>query len=62
VAFVEQFADVVSLAELKAHPALGGMMVTQRGARLSVQPVAQQEFETVRAMGRAKPRPQGGTR
>ena len=33
---------------------LRGMMVTKRGARLSVQPVTAAEFRTVRALGRAK--------
>ncbi len=62
VGFVEQFDVVVSLAELKAHPVLRDMMVTKRGMRLSVQPVTPLEFETVRAMGRATRRPQGGSR
>jgi len=60
--FVEQFDEVVGLTELKADPALGDMMVTKRGMRLSVQPVTPQQFETVRAMGRAKHGPQGGSR
>jgi predicted RNA-binding protein with PUA-like domain len=62
IGFVERFADVVSLAEVKAHPALRGMMLIKRGMRLSVQPVTAQEFETVRAMGRAKEQTQRGSR
>ena len=37
----------VPLDELKAHPKLGDMMVTQRGARLSVQPVRPAEWRVV---------------
>ncbi len=44
------FDDVLPLTVLKAEPALAGMMVTQRGARLSVQPVTPAEFETVLAL------------
>ncbi len=47
VTFVRKFKDVVPLADLKAEKALSKMMVTQRGARLSVQPVTKKEFETV---------------
>lgn len=40
VEFVEKFAEVVTLQTLKAHAdALEGLMVIQRGARLSIQPV-----------------------
>ncbi|MDA1193968.1 MAG: EVE domain-containing protein [Planctomycetota bacterium] len=41
------FGAVVSLATLKATPALRDMMVVQRGARLSVQPVTAAEFAAV---------------
>jgi len=54
VAFEEKWADTVSLAELKAEPALEGMLVIRRGQRLSVQPVEPHHFERVVAMGRAK--------
>lgn len=40
----------VSLAELKANPALGSMAVTQKGSRLSVQPVTEAEYREVLAM------------
>jgi len=52
IGFVERFPAVVSLAELKANPALKDMMVTKRGARLSVQPVMAAEFREVCRMGR----------
>jgi predicted RNA-binding protein with PUA-like domain len=54
VAFVERWAEPVSLAELKAEPALEGMLVIQRGQRLSVQPVEPAHYERVVALGRAK--------
>ena len=52
VRFVERFARPVTLAELKAAPALSAMMVTQRGARLSVQPVTEKEWAAVLKMAR----------
>ena len=56
VAFVEKFADVIPLADLKAEPKLDGMMVTKRGMRLSIQPVDAQHFKIVEKMGRSKSR------
>jgi len=54
VAFVERFPRLVSLAELKDDAALEGMMVTKRGARLSIQPVEKAHFDRVRKLGRRK--------
>lgn len=45
--FVEKFDRVVTLPEMKEDPALDGMMVTRRGARLSVQPVSAEHFDHV---------------
>lgn len=50
VAFVRKLPRVVTLAELKANPALAKMVVTQRGSRLSVQPVTPAEYAAVLAM------------
>ena len=50
VEFVEKFAHFVSLAEIKAHPKLKGMMVTKRGMRLSIQPVDESHFKLIRGM------------
>ncbi len=44
VRFVEKFPRVVTRDELKADPALDGMMVIRRGARLSVQPVSPEHY------------------
>ena len=55
VAFVERWAEMVSLAELKANAeAYPELMVIRKGSRLSVQPVSEADFEAVRAMGHAK--------
>jgi len=50
VEFVEKFPRVVGLPELKDDPRLADMMVTQRGVRLSVQPVEKKHFDIVRKM------------
>jgi predicted RNA-binding protein with PUA-like domain len=45
--FVRRFDRVITLPEMKADPALEDMMVTRRGARLSVQPVSAEHFAHV---------------
>jgi predicted RNA-binding protein with PUA-like domain len=50
--FVKKLPRVVTLAELKAAPALAKMVVLQKGARHSVQPVTPQEFAAVVAMAK----------
>jgi predicted RNA-binding protein with PUA-like domain len=40
VAFLTRFPKIVTLAELKADPALDGLETTRRGSRLSVHPVS----------------------
>jgi len=54
VRFVERFPAIVPLAELKETPGLEKMVVTQKGSRLSVQPVTKEEFEIARRLGRTK--------
>lgn len=54
VGFVEKFARVVPLAELKAEKALAGMALLQKGQRLSVQPVSKVHFAKVLALAKAK--------
>jgi len=51
IEFVERFPEIVSLATLKAHKGLNQMMVTQKGSRLSVQPVTRMEFDIVSRLG-----------
>ncbi len=53
IGFVERFAAVVSLDTLKKTPGLEDMMVTQKGSRLSVQPVTLEEYDIVVGLGRA---------
>jgi predicted RNA-binding protein with PUA-like domain len=50
---VERFPRVITLAELRAIPALAGMELLRRGSRLSVQPVRPEEWAAVCAAGRA---------
>ena len=56
IAFVGRFADTIPLATLKATKGLGKMVVTQKGSRLSVQPVTKAEYDIVVRLGRRKPR------
>lgn len=53
VRFVERFAAVVPLAVLQQTPGLERMPVTKKGMRLSVQPVTDEEWNIVLALGRA---------
>jgi predicted RNA-binding protein with PUA-like domain len=52
--FLERFAEVVPLARLKETPGLESMVVTTK-SRLSVQPVTEEEFRIVTALGRGSP-------
>ncbi len=54
IAFVERFPGIVSLETLKRTKGLEKMMVTQKGSRLSVQPVARSEYDIVVRLGRRK--------
>lgn len=51
VKFVSQFPEVLTLAQIKADKKLSKMMVVQKGSRLSVQPVTQDEFEYIHKLG-----------
>ena len=52
VEFVEKLKRLVPLEELKANKKLGGMLVTKRGTRLSIQPVEKAHYDEVVRMGR----------
>lgn len=52
IGFVERFRGVVSLETLKTTKGLEKMMVTQKGSRLSVQPVTKAEYDIVVRLGR----------
>jgi predicted RNA-binding protein with PUA-like domain len=47
VEFVEKFPETLPLQVLKEDPKLEGMRVTQKGSRLSVQPVDKAHFKRV---------------
>jgi len=54
------FARLVSLAQLRADPALAGLELLKKGNRLSVQVVGKREWEHILALGgvgQAKPHP-----
>ena len=54
IGYVERFPATVSLETLKQTPGLEDMMVTRKGSRLSVQPVAPDEYDIVVKLGRRK--------
>jgi predicted RNA-binding protein with PUA-like domain len=51
---IERFVRPLTLGELRATPGLEGMMLLQRGSRLSVQPVTPEEWAVVYALGTRK--------
>jgi predicted RNA-binding protein with PUA-like domain len=55
--FVERFPRMITLAELRTTPGLEGMSLLQRGQRLSVQPVSEEEWHIVNAIAGSEPRP-----
>jgi predicted RNA-binding protein with PUA-like domain len=54
IKFVEKFARLVPLDELKGTKGLEDMVLTQKGSRLSVQPVTKKEFDIVTKLGRKR--------
>jgi predicted RNA-binding protein with PUA-like domain len=54
--FDRAFPRCITLGELKADPALAGMPLLQRGQRLSVQPVTQDQLNHILALA-ARPEP-----
>jgi predicted RNA-binding protein with PUA-like domain len=52
IGFVEKFPGIVPLDTLKRTRGIEKMVVTQKGSRLSVQPVTPAEFEIVLRLGR----------
>lgn len=46
-AFKKKFAQPFTLAEIKLDPKLEGMVVRQRGSRLSIQPVSEKHFNYI---------------
>ncbi len=56
VAFVERFDATVPLDTLKRTAGLKKMTVTQKGSRLSIQPVTKAEYDIVVRLGRRRAR------
>ena len=51
IAFVRKLPAIIPLETLKQTPGLEQMAVTQKGSRLSIQPVTAREFEIVVSLG-----------
>ncbi len=47
IQYQTEFQPPIALPELKAVPGLAGMMLLQKGCRLSVQPVTEQEWQLI---------------
>lgn len=52
VGFVEKFPEPVTLDAIKFEPQLEGIMLAQRGSRLSVQPVSEKHFKYIQKMAK----------
>ncbi len=50
IQYVKDFTPPISLEELKAIKALAGMMLLQKGCRLSVQPVTRAEWQIIQGL------------
>lgn len=55
IAFKCKFPNLMSLEFLRQIPELSEMMVLKKGSRLSIQPVSQEEFQTIVAHSTKKP-------
>ena len=55
VEFVEKLSRLIALDELRANPALDGMVLLQKGSRLSVQPVSAAHYKAVLVMAKKAP-------
>ncbi len=51
VAFIKKFTAPVTLMQMKLDPELTGMLVLQKGSRLSIQPVSEKHFLHIRSLG-----------
>lgn len=56
VGFVERFAGPVTLETMKGDDALSGLLVLQRGSRLSVMPVEPEHFARIVKLAKGKTR------
>ncbi|PKK89996.1 MAG: EVE domain-containing protein [Candidatus Wallbacteria bacterium HGW-Wallbacteria-1] len=56
IQLVSELPEPVTLDSMKDNPALQEMMLLKKGCRLSVQPVSDEHFKVVLAMGGVRPR------
>jgi predicted RNA-binding protein with PUA-like domain len=54
VQLAEVFAEIVSLKQIKANPALEEMMLVRKGNRLSIQPVTPKHWQILLAMAKRR--------
>jgi predicted RNA-binding protein with PUA-like domain len=54
VEFVEIWPEMITLAELKNAPELDNMLLTQKGSRLSVMPITQDEWDFITLVLKSK--------
>lgn len=47
VCFVREFKEVIPLEQIKGTPLFDGMLLVQKGSRLSIQPVSKKHFEAI---------------
>jgi predicted RNA-binding protein with PUA-like domain len=52
IGFVKKFPTMVSLESLRQNKALEGLLLLQKGSRLSVIPVSERHFRLIVEMGR----------
>lgn len=52
IKFVEKFSNMVSLEQLRKSKVLDGLLLLQKGSRLSVIPVEEKHFNAIVKMGR----------
>ncbi len=57
VRFVLKFPRMITLEEIRATPGLEGMTLVQRGMRLSVQPVRDEEWRIICGLAGVEPEP-----
>ncbi len=50
IEFVEKFASIITLADIRKNPALSEMRILQTGNRLSVTPVTEEEYRVLLSM------------
>ncbi|MDB4983879.1 MAG: hypothetical protein JWM20_58 [Patescibacteria group bacterium] len=50
ISFVKKFKNPVTLSDIKFENSLSGIMVAQKGSRLSVQPVSEKHFRIIEEM------------